>query len=656
MKIPSMLVLTLAVSAAFLALSSLGLTMTRTEAVSPPFPSSQEVDGAQVFDARCATCHVGGDLEADVPNRDALGNFSPNFIVTALTEGTMTLQGQDLSPAERAAVAEFLTDQVVVDRPVTITEGLCTEVTPMADPATAPLWNGWGPGVTNARFQPASEAGLTAADLDRLTLKWAFGLPGETQARAQPAIAGGRLFTGSQAGAVYALDAMSGCTYWTFLPQAGVRSAFSVGPIQGPDGTATWAVYFVDNQAHAYAVDANTGRQIWSTQVEDHPAVRGTGSVTLYDGRLYVPMTGVSEENAASSPDYECCRFRGSITALDARTGDVVWKTYTVPEPERRGTSSTGVPLWGPAGVGIWSAPTIDVARHRIYAATGNAYADPPQETADAVIALDLDTGEIEWVNQLTPGDTWIGGCPPNSDNPNCPGEVGPDFDFSASPLLTTLDGEDLIVVTQKAGMGYALDPDNDGELVWEYRWGGGSGVGGVWGASVGDGNAYFAVGGYAFGGGESGGIHAVDLATGAEVWFTPPQDLLCAAAAPPSPAVPPAGGRGAGRGGPRGGARGGGGRGGCGATQSAAVTAIPGAVFSGSADGGMRAYSASDGTILWTFDANREFETVNGVPANGGSFDGSGPVVAGGMLYMLSGNGGFVGSPGNVLLAFGLE
>jgi polyvinyl alcohol dehydrogenase (cytochrome) len=396
-----------------------------------------------------------------------------------------------------------------------------------------------------------------------------------------------------------------------------------VGPLAGGDG---YAVYFVDRQANAYAVDADTGRQIWTTTVEDSPAVRGTGALTLHQNRLYVPMTGVTEENSASNPDYECCRFRGSITALDTATGAVVWKTYTVPEPQRRGTSTTGVPLWGPAGVGIWSAPTVDPERNRIYAATGNAYADPAPPTTDAVIALDMESGEILWTNALTPGDTWIGGCGPNApDNPNCPEVVGPDFDFSASPVLaTTASGRDLLVVPQKSGMAYALDPENDGRLVWEYRAGPGSAVGGVWGAAVGEGLAYVAVGGYFRN--DTGGIHAIDLETGERRWFTPPETPLC-----------------------------GGGRG-CSAVQSAAVTAIPGGVFSGSADGGMRFYSATDGTILWAFNANRDFETVNGVAANGGSFDGPGPVVAGGMVYILSGNGGFVGSPGNVLLAFEVD
>ena len=120
-------------------------------------------------------------------------------------------------------------------------------------------------------------------------------------------------------------------------------------------------------------------------------------------------------------------------------------------------------------------------------------------------------------------------------------------------------------------------------------------------------------------------GLHAVNLATGARVWYVPPHKPLCSGA-------------------------------GCSSAQSAALTSIAGVVFSASADGGVRAYSAKDGSVVWMFDTNRDFETINGVPAKGGSMDAAGPVIAGGMLYVTSGNGGLVGRPGNVLLAFGVE
>src|SRR5690606_9303204 len=170
---------------------------------------------------------------------------------------------------------------------------------------------------------------------------------------------------------------------------------------------------------------------------------------------------------------------------------------------------------------------------------------------------------------------------------PNCPTKNGPDLDFSASPILTQNSaGKDVIVIPQKSGMVYALDPDNDGATLWRYRAGPGGPVGGVWGSAVVEGDRmYVAVSGY--GNEETGGIHAIDIDTGERIWYTPPQPLLCS---PPGPR--------------------------CSATQAAAVTAIPGAVFSGSADGGLRAYAAEDGEVIWTFDANRSFETINGVEA----------------------------------------
>jgi polyvinyl alcohol dehydrogenase (cytochrome) len=502
---------------------------------------------------------------------------------------------------------------------------LCTAGAPLSD-SVPQRWNGWGPGVTNTRFQSAEAGGITVADVPRLRLKWAYGLPQEQQPRGQPSVIGGRVFVGSQAGALYALDAKSGCTIWQFFPQSGLRSATSVGPHRFANGRNGYAVYFVDTQGRVYAVDADSGEQIWMTRVEDHPMVRGTGAVTLYDGTLFVPMTGISEAMGGANPDYGCCTFRGSMTAVDAATGAVRWKTYTIPEAKPRGTSSAGAALFGPAGVGIWNAPTVDTKRGVIYSGTGPAYAGDDPPTTDAVIAFDMKSGGIVWTNQFTK-DTWLSNCDgKEATNANCPKVNGPDLDFSASPILTVSSaGRDVIVIPQKSGMVYALDPAERGKTLWSYRAGPGGPVGGVWGSAVEGDRMYVAVGGYR--NEVTGGIHAIDIDTGERIWYTPPQPLLCS---PPGPR--------------------------CSATQAAAVTAVPGAVFSGSADGGLRAYDARDGKVIWTFDANREFETVNGIAASGASFDGSGPVVAGGMLYVLSGDAGFVGRPGNVLLAFSAE
>jgi polyvinyl alcohol dehydrogenase (cytochrome) len=538
----------------------------------------------------------------------------------------MRLQGAVLTDPERRAVVQYLAGLPLDESSAIPTAGRCTTSTPMSDPDSGAHWKGWGAGVTNTRFQPFEWGGLTAAQVPNLKLKWAFGFPGVTSARSQPAVAGGRLFVGSDSGVVYGLDAKTGCIHWTYRAEAGIRSSLVVGP-RGASGPQAYTVYFADGIANAYALDAVSGKQLWVRRLDDHRLARVTGSPTLYDGRLYVPTSGLGEEGQGGRPQYECCTFRGSVTALDVTTGAVVWKSYMITEePKPRSKNKEGVQTWGPSGAGIWAAPTVDVKRSALYVSTGNGYSGPPQPTTDAVIALDLKTGRIRWVNQTTPNDVWTLGCQPeNPGNPNCPEKLGPDLDFSASPILTTSpNGRDLIVIPQKSGLAFALDPDKEGAIVWQYRAGQGSGLGGVWGAAVDVRRAYVSVADMLTK--APGGMHAINLETGERIWYTPPAPRLCGTAQ------------------------------GCSAGQGAAVTAIPGIVFSGSMDGGLRAYAAESGTVIWEFDTNREFQTVNGVKANGGAMDGPGPVVAGGMLYLNSGNAGIIGRPGNVLLAFAVD
>ncbi len=498
-------------------------------------------------------------------------------------------------------------------------DGACAVSTPAAWPGLdgGPRWNGWGAGVTNARFQPAEQAGLAAADVPRLRLKWAFGYPRSTSAQSQPTVVGGRLFVASERGEVYALDAKTGCAHWSFAAGSGVRSAMTVGRLA--DGRH--ALFFGDFTATVHALDAATGAEIWRRDVESHPGARITGAPVLHDGRLYVPVSSL-EELLAADPRYPCCTFRGSVAALDAASGEPVWQSHTIEEtPGPRGRNPAGAALMGPSGAAVWSAPTIDAERGLVYAATGNAYTEPAAATSDAIVAFDLDTGAVRWTNQLTPDDAFILNC--GGDNPNCPEEDGPDFDFGASPVLVTLaDGRGLLVVGQKSGVGYGLDPDRDGAVVWRYQVGAGSALGGIeWGFAVDAEKAYFANSDYLTP--EPGGLAAVRLRTGELVWYAEPHEPVCD---------------------------------GCSPALLAAVTAIPGAVFSGAWDGLFRAYDAGDGSVLWEFDTNGGHDTVNGVAARGGSINGPGPVVVDGMVYVNSGYAAFGGRPGNVLLAFGVD
>lgn len=582
--------------------------------------AARPADGAAVFRAQCASCHGGTDVR--IPTVEALRQRTPESTLDALTTGVMRQQASALSPAERIAVVTYLAGRAPADRPAA-DRAACSSPPPLArtDPV---LWSGWSPALDNTRFQPTAQAGLRADQIPRLTLKWAFGYPNTTSARAQPTVAGGRLFVGSQDGTVYALDARRGCTIWSFKAQAGVRTPIVIDAAGGTGVTA----FFGDGRANVYALNAATGALLWTRRVDDHPAAHITGATVVFEGRVYVPIASY-EEAQGNNAKYDCCTFRGSIVALQAATGALAWKTYTIDaEPGPIGKNRGGSTRYGPSGAGIWASPTVDAKRRLLYAATGNMYSEPQQKTSDAVVAFALDTGRIAWTTQATPQDVFVVGCSqPNA--ANCPtvDGLGPDFDFGNAPMLVhQANGRDLIVIGQKSGVGFALDPDQRGEIVWQYRAGRGSALGGMEFGSAADGaRAYFPV---ADGNQPTAGeLHAVRLDTGERAWVAPPRPTLC-------------------------GARGRG----CTPAVLAAITVIPGAVFAGAMDGGLRAYADADGAVIWEFNTNGEFATVNGVPASGASINGPGPIVAGGMVYVNSGYGALGGRPGNVLLAFGPE
>jgi polyvinyl alcohol dehydrogenase (cytochrome) len=591
-------------------------------------------DGGALYKEHCAGCHNGSIDRA--PSLELLRAMTPQRILEVLEFGSMVSMTHGRTTAERRVLAEFASGKPLGER-FTIEpapKAMCRTVAPFSIEPSQPVWNGFGQNLSNTRFQPAS-TGLSGADVPRLKLKWAFGLPGDVQSWAGLTVVGGRVFTGSIAGNVYSLDARTGCVFWAFDAGAIVRTAVSVGRI-GSGEPARYAAYFGDARGNAYAVDAGTGRLLWKVSVESYPSARLTGSPVLHRGRLYVPVSS-SEEGAGSLPGYECCRFRGSVVALDAESGRQIWKSYTIPEepgPVRR--NALGTQLWGPSGGAIWSSPVIDESRNALYVTTGNNYSDPPTATSDAFVAMDLDSGKMLWSHQVTPNDAYVSACR-LTDKTNCPQVNGPDFDFAASPILVSLpDGRRALVAGHKSGNVYAVDPDRQGARLWETRIGEGGSMGGVqWGSAADQQNVYVALSDLGrvmltytqftdADRNRGGGMFALRLTDGARVWHTPPA---------PCDARPR-----------------------CSPAQSGAVSAVPGAAFSGSLDGHIRAYAADTGKVVWDFDTVREYETVNGVPARGGSLDGPGPVIAGGMMFVNSGYTVDGGIPGNVILAFSVD
>ena len=584
-------------------------------------------DGTALYREHCASCH---DASAPrVPSRDALAALTADHIVDALTDGAMRVQGEPLSPAERRAIATSLSAAAAPPATAGAVPACAASV---GAPNPAGDWNGWGVDSASDRYQ--REPGLTAADVPRLTLKWAFGFEGEASAAAQPAIVGESVFVGSASGRVYALGLEDGCQHWVFKADGGVRGGIVVGPTStGAASTTTTALFFGDQRATAYALDLG-GQLKWKKKLDDHRAARITGTPALHNGRLYVPVSS-GEEATAGVATYGCCTFRGSIVALDAATGEQIWKTYTIAdEPKPTTRNSAGTQLYGPAGGAVWSVPTVDAQTSTLFIATGDAYTNPAAPTTDAVIALDMATGAVKWSRQITAKDAWNMACGSN-DPRNCPQDPGLDSDFGQPPMLVNLPGgRRILVLGQKSGVVHGLDPDAQGQVLWSTRIGNGGMLGGAeWGSATDGQNIYVPLSDLTFNdrralgrGGldatSGGGLFALRVADGVKVWETHPP--RCSGDN-------------------------------CSSSQSAPAALIPGVVFSGSIDGHLRAYATSNGAIMWDVDTMHDFVTVNGVKASGGSIDVGGPAIAGGTVVTTSGYGTWGGTRGNVLLAFGL-
>lgn len=585
-------------------------------------------EGEKLFAGHCMKCHGNPDAEQRAPAPATLMKLTPERIMSAITTGVMRGQAESLTDAQKRSIAEFLGGRApgsAISGDARTMANRCKPNPPIGEPGSSPNWNGWGSDLNNSRFQSVG-AGLSPNDVRRLRLKWAFGFPGGIDAYGQPTVASGRVFVGSDSGFVYSLDANSGCVYWSFRADSGVRSAISIGPVRGRN-PARYALYFGDLKAIVYALDAQTGRLFWKVRVDDHILAHIEGSPAVYRGRLYVPVSSW-EETASADSHYPCCTFRGSVVALDINTGHKIWKTYTIPEPPKRiRTNSVGEQLWAPAGGAVWSTPTIDAKLAALYIGTGDAYTEPAPETTDAIMALSLENGKVLWVAQETKNDSFVSGCG-NPGSPfatvgseNCPKELGPDYDFGSSPILRTLPaGHRILLAAQKSGYVYALDPDHKGAPMWKQGFADKPPTARglfVFGGAADNQSVYLPM--------TTGGIIAVQIKSGERRWLTPVE---------PAPTSDPR----------RPGA-------------SAAASAIPGVVFSGGWDGVLRAFSTVDGQLIWQFDTVKEFTTVNGVPGKGGSMGGPGPTIAGGLVFVGSGYTGLRnGMPGNVLLAFGPE
>jgi polyvinyl alcohol dehydrogenase (cytochrome) len=591
--------------------------------------------GSTIFGNYCEQCH--GKIEA-APTPAMLKKMTPEHIYLALSQGDMVQMAKDLTDQQKKDIAEWVGgrklggaengDAAKMTNP-------CPTNSPIHD-ITASSWNGWSPGITDNRFQSGKAANMSEAKVQRLKVKWAFGFPAADSMYGQPTVVDGHVFITSDAGYLYSIDAATGCVHWSYQAGLGIRSAVVIGPTKV--GSTHYAAFFGDVRGNVYSVDADSGKLLWKIPIDPQQLSRITAGTVVYKGRLYVAVASL-EEPESSSPNYQCCQFRGMIAALDTETGKQVWKTYTLANPPSKQVTKTGIPFMGPAGVGVWGPMAIDPKRNAIYFGTGNTFAGPDVGASDAIMALNLDTGAKLWTKQDEPGDIWHTGCPqgpspagfaPKPARPApvpgapvrppappppadyyCEAGMGPDWDISSGAMIATLpNGRNLVVAGQKSGMVWAHDPDAKGELVWRSDAARGQIT---FGGAMDEDTAYFAF--------RNGGVAALRISDGLEKWYTP-------ITAQPSMASH--------------------------AGFSAAVSLVPGVVFATGLDGMIHAFNAFDGKVIWEYDTTPEIETVNGVKAHGGSIGSAGATIANGMLFVTSGYTGFQnGAPGNVLLAF---
>ncbi|MGE0669123.1 MAG: PQQ-binding-like beta-propeller repeat protein [Sphingomonadales bacterium] len=594
--------------------SSLGLT-----------EQKKDSPGGKLYAASCASCHETGVSRA--PHPRMLQFLSPDSIYRAMTEGVMKPQAAHLSDAEKRQVAEYLTNRKLGSKSAAAKAPQCEGQAAVFDYGRPPPAPNWGLGYRNNRFVPTERAGITRGNVGSLKLKWAFAFPGALRARSHPGLAGGAIYVGSQDGTVYALDRATGCVRWMFRASAEVRTGIVVSPWKAGDAAAQPRLYFGDLIGNVYSLDAVTGKQVWRAHPDEHPSATITGTPTLHNGRLYVPVSSL-EVVPATDPAYACCTFRGSVAALEAATGKPVWQTYTIDEtPAVRGKNAVGTDRIGPSGAPIWNSPAIDEKRGQLYVGTGENYSSPATATSDSIIAMDLKTGRKKWIYQATAGDAWNSACVAEPRH-NCPEENGPDFDFGAAMVLArTATGRELVLGPQKSGVVHAVDPDT-GKLVWQVKLGRGGLHGGVhFGVAADDSRVFVPISDapdtVTYEEKPNPGLFALDLETGAQVWQMPLKDECD-------------------------------GREFCAVGNAAAITATPELVFAGALDGWFRAHDASTGKILWKLDTTEPVRTVSGEMAHGGSMDGAAAALPDrGQLFVSSGYNFAGHMPGNVLLVF---
>lgn len=586
--------------------------------------AAENLDGESLYTEHCAMCHTAPQDER-TPPRDALDSYTANSIFQALSEGIMRSQGEVLTSAQRVALAEHLAGESMRQETARQLQQ-CEQDIPVLNLQMSSNWNGWGNGLSNPRYQGSSGTRINADNIDELELLWAYGHDNASAARAQQTVIGDVMFMGSPSGEIRAMDLATGCSYWRYEAPREVRTAISIAEADGYDDPLA---VFADTANTLFVINARTGEALWQADVDSHPLATSTGSPVVYENRIYVPVSS-AEVSAAGRPDYHCCTFRGNVAAFDLLSGERLWHTYVMEEATVVGENALGNPFLAPSGAPIWQAPSLDPERGVVYAGTGQNYTRPASNSSDSVVAFDMASGDIRWIHQTTPDDAFTMACALGASHPNCP-DAGPDVDIGAPIVATTLsNGQSVVVAGTKGARVIALDPDANGETLWSVRVGRGGALGGIhWGMTFKGDILYVPVSDRSGMSNDAQnrqpGLHAIDMKTGETVWYAPAPERCADSGAA------------------------------CMDAYSGPASALDDMVIATSLNGHLFAHDAETGDVIWEYDTVRAYDTINGVEAQGGAIDSSGPVISGDYLIVNSGYATFSQMPGNVVLVFRL-
>jgi polyvinyl alcohol dehydrogenase (cytochrome) len=598
--------------------------------------------GQAVYRLRCAACHDNpGDTKS--PSRETLGKMSYQVISFALTQGKMQAQAAGLTEDERGQLINYLTGRSEAAKE-TWSQAMACPGGKAAPAKAQPAVATFGFDARQTRVLTAKQTGLSKAKLGKLDVAWGVAFPDVTMMRAQPAVVGNMVYLPvAEASALYAFDVSDPakpCVRWVYNTPGGapLRTGAAYGVIA--DGTPVLAFSGLDTTVHV--LDARTGRPLWHRTVGTYSYSLTTGTPRVLKDRIIVPVSQF-EIMQAYDNKVACCTNHGYVLSLDPKTGAQQWRYDTMPDAQPVRDRGDGKPLLGPSGAPIWNSPLIDEKRGLIYFGTGESNSPPAHRNTNALIAIRLKDGTEAWSHQATPDDIFNVGCGPNPkpEMLNCVKAhetVYRDVDFGASLVLAKLkNGKELVLAGQKSGTLWALEPET-GKVVWRRDIGAGTPQGGIhWGIAYQDDMVLVPIahigrplpGQPPFDPKLQPGMYGVDANTGEIKWHQPVAPSCEGERAKKAPRCERVFG------------------------FSGAPTVIDGAVIQGSLDGRLFVLDAKTGERLWTYDALRDFDTLNGVPGRGGSFDSASIVGVNGLVLVGSGYGMFGQAPGNMLLAF---